>query len=410
MTVNSFKKKRPLIYIFLINILISSFVFSYAINSISIILLFVFFFTDSKDNIKYKFKTLKNNKIVVIYVLFFLAQLLGMFYTQNTTTGWVKIQQFLPVFFLPLIAFSEKFSRNQFILNVEFLKVFFTLFFIMYLIFHVFVENQPIGTFVFIVINNKLGMSQFYLAVILLIPFLHCLNQIEHKENRSYNLILSIFFFFCLIILKNKTTIFILGLTLLFKAFLFLKNKFTIIKTIGIVSLLIGVFLSTIFFVPGLKKKFAIIAKTTDFNIETIITKNKVTHTKNTLEHRVLINNIALKEIKKSFLFGVGTGDYLDLLYFNYKKIYFKQGIRERYNNHNQYFSEFLKTGVFGGVLFIVLIFLLLKSASNKDVFFVYLIMFFSIACFFESYLERQHGILIFSFILPLFLKFDKKK
>ena len=91
--------------------------FSYAINSISIILLFVFFFTDSKDNIKYKFKTLKNNKIVVIYVLFFLAQLLGMFYTQNTTTGWVKIQQFLPVFFLPLIAFSEKFSRNQFILN-----------------------------------------------------------------------------------------------------------------------------------------------------------------------------------------------------------------------------------------------------------------------------------------------------
>ena len=410
MTVNSFKKKRPLIYIFLINILISSFVFSYAINSISIILLFVFFFTDSKDNIKYKFKTLKNNKIVVIYVLFFLAQLLGMFYTQNTTTGWVKIQQFLPVFFLPLIAFSEKFSRKQFILNVEFLKVFFTLFFIMYLIFHVFVENQPIGTFVFIVINNKLGMSQFYLAVILLIPFLHCLNQIEHKENRGYNLILSIFFFFCLIILKNKTTIFILGLTLLFKAFLFLKNKFTVIKTIGIVSLLIGVFLSTIFFVPGLKKKFAILVKTTDFNIETIITKNKVTHTKNTLEHRVLINNIALKEIKKSFLFGVGTGDYLDLLYFNYKKIYFKQGIRERYNNHNQYFSEFLKTGVFGGVLFIVLIFLLLKSASNKDVFFVYLIMFFSIACFFESYLERQHGILIFSFILPLFLKFDKKK
>ena len=197
---------------------------------------------------------------------------------------------------------------------------------------------------------------------------------------------------------------------MLFKAFLFLKNKFTVIKTIGIVSLLIGVFLSTIFFVPGLKKKFAILVKTTDFNIETIITKNKVTHTKNTLEHRVLINNIALKEIKKSFLFGVGTGDYLDLLYFNYKKIYFKQGIRERYNNHNQYFSEFLKTGVFGGVLFIVLIFLLLKSASNKDVFFVYLIMFFSIACFFESYLERQHGILIFSFILPLFLKFDKKK
>jgi len=410
MTVNSFKNKRPLIYIFLINILISSFVFSYAINSISIILLFVFFFTDSKENIKNKFKTLKNNKIVVFYVLFFLAQLLGMCYTQNTATGWMKIQKFLPVFFLPLIAFSEKFSRKQFILNVEFLKVFFTLFFIMYLIFHVFVENQPIGTFVFIVINNKLGMSQFYLAVILLIPFLHCLNQIEHKENRGYNLILSIFFFFCLIILKNKTTIFILGLTLLFKAFLFLKNKFTVIKTIGIVSLLIGVFLSTIFFVPGLKKKFAILVKTTDFNIETIITKNKVTHTKNTLEHRVLINTIALKEIKKSFLFGVGTGDYLDLLYFNYKKIYFKQGIRERYNNHNQYFSEFLKTGVFGGVLFIVLIFLLLKSASNKDVFFVYLIMFFSIACFFESYLERQHGILIFSFILPLFLKFDKKK
>jgi hypothetical protein len=150
--------------------------------------------------------------------------------------------------------------------------------------------------------------------------------------------------------------------------------------------------------------------ETTDFDMETIITKNKVTFTKNTIEHRVLINFISIKESLNSLPFGVGTGDYLNILYNNYKKIGFKQGIKEKFNNHNQYLAEFMKTGVFGGFIFISLIFILFKSASINDVFYFYLVLFFSLACFFESYLERQHGIIIFSFILPFFLKFDKEK
>ena len=57
---------------------------------------------------------------------------------------------------------------------------------------------------------------------------------------------------------------------------------------------------------PILKDRLNVFIKTTDLNLETIITKNKYTQTKNTFEHRLLINYLALKEIGQSLPFGVG--------------------------------------------------------------------------------------------------------
>lgn len=406
----NFLKIRPIIYTTLITLFLCSFMFSYAVNAICIGLFVVFFLIDSKQNLKNKLSYIKKTPVLLFYLLFFICNLIGLSYTSNLEIGYQKIIQLLPAALLPFVALTEKNDNKYSFIAIEFLKFFTVLIFINYLMIHLFAENRPLNNFVQFVVNEKLGMSQFYLAVIVLIPLLHSLNAIEKKQQIVYNSFFVVFFFFSLLILQNKTTILILGLILFIKLFIFLKKRLSIVKSFGI-TFFVLIFLSIVTFsVPQVKNKFEIITKSTDFNLETIITKNKVTHTKNTIEHRFLINYLAIKEIKESFPFGVGTGDYLDILYKNYNAIKFKTAISEKLNNHNQYLSEFLKTGILSGSCFIIIILLLLKSASFKDEFFLYLILFFSLACFLESYLDRHYGVMIFSFVLPFFLNFEKTK
>ena len=158
----------------------------------------------------------------------------------------------------------------------------------------------------------------------------------------------------------------------------------------------------------GISQKLDVLTKTTDFDIEIIKTKNKVTFTNNTLEHRILINYLALNEIANSFPLGVGIGDYQDVLNKNYQKIRFKSAMKQGYNNHNQYVSEFLKTGLLGGCIFLILLFYLFKSSNINNEYYLILLLLFSVGCFFESYLDRQHGVFIFSFFIPLFYKYDE--
>ena len=74
------------------------------------------------------------------------------------------------------------------------------------------------------------------------------------------------------------------------------------------------------------------------------------------------------------------------------------------YNPHNQYLNEFLRTGILGGLLFILLLFYLFKITHRNPIAFQ-LVLFFSIACFVESYLVRQHGVTILAVIIPFFIK-----
>ncbi|TXD83951.1 hypothetical protein ESY86_07885 [Subsaximicrobium wynnwilliamsii] len=331
-----------------------------------------------------------------------------MAYSENLVFGLKRINVFLPVSFLPAVILSEKLNNKmiQSVLNI--LKYWVIAVFSYYIILHVFIDERVLSTFVPYVMNDRLGISQFYILFIVLIPFLKSINDIFQRKRLILNIACCCFFTFCILLLANKTALVILLAFTIFKTFNALKqyNKITVsLSAVAIITILVGV----IYMTPNLKKRIDVMIKTVDFDIETIITKNSVTFTKNTLEHRLLINYIAISEIKKSFPFGVGIGDTQDVLFSNYKKINFKQGIRNNFNNHNQYIDEFLKSGIFGGFYFLFLMFSLIKLGSVRDQFYSFITIFFAFSCLFESYLFRQHGIIIFSFMIPLFLKYDEQ-
>ncbi len=80
------------------------------------------------------------------------------------------------------------------------------------------------------------------------------------------------------------------------------------------------------------------------------------------------------------------------------------------YNTHNQFLESLLQSGVFGLIAYITIfasmIRLAVKRKNRELTFIIALLLAYSLK---ESVLERQYGIMIFTFF-PLLFYFGKKK
>jgi O-antigen ligase len=393
-------KHRQITLCALVFLLFASFSLSYAISSITIFLFLAFFFFDTKTNVGKKIKKITKDKIVLAYVIFFLVQVIGYFYSENTDIAMRRIEVLIPLLFLPAVLSTEPLSQTYLSKVLNIIKITIPLTFVLLLMYHLMIIKRDLNTFVNFTITEEIGISQFYLAFILLIPIITCLKEISIGKNSLANIFIMLTNLGVVFLLGNKTTLlFLVIMGIFFTVRLYHKNKKK-----GLLVVLI--FCIAVVSAPQLnivQNRINVILKTTDFNFKTIVTKNKFTVTKNTLEHRVLIDYVAINAIKTALPFGYGTGDYLDALFTGYEDLKFKAGIHHKYNTHNQYLEEFLKTGIFGGFVFIYLIVLLLKEVRQNNLY-SYIILFFAFACCFESFLFRQHGVIIFGFIIPFII------
>ncbi|WP_208151997.1 O-antigen ligase family protein [Winogradskyella pelagia] len=377
-----------------------SFVVSYAVSNIVAYLLLALFLFDLPSNLKTKFKTLYANKIVLGFILLFLIQVFSLLYSTNTTEGLRRVEVLLPLLFLPLVIYAEPKNNNLFQKLLLYLKFTIPILFLALLFIHIFIDNRVVSTFVHFTLEEKLGVSQFYLIFILLIPLIVSSREISLKNNILLNAIILLSTLGIIVILGNKLSVLLLIALWLF---LIIKKRDNLKKMLA--TALLGILLGILAFqIPVVHQRIQTFGNTLDFDLNTIITKNRFTVTKNTLEHRLLINYLASKEIAAALPFGVGIGDRQDVLNKQYEIINFKAGMLNQYNNHNQYLSEFLKSGILGGLVFLVLMALLIKSAFTSNQLGLITVLFFAIACGLESYLFRQHGVIIFTFVIPLFL------
>lgn len=394
------RKEEILISLFLLSLL--SFTVSYALLSITTALIILFFFLQQSFNPIKICKVIFKEKFTAVLFLYVCAQFAGIFYSSNTAEAFRLALTTLPVAFIPAFIFNTKFASHTKRYLQEGIKISVLAPIIMLFLNYVFANNgRSILYFVDFTINEGKGVSQFYLVFVLILPVLISLKAIVLQKKVLWNsavLLTSLFFIF---LMKNITAAVFLVIALLFFVFYF-KTKRTKIIFVSVISISIA------FGGYALKDKIYTIWKTSDTNWETMVTKNKITHTSNSLEHRIIINVLASKIIVDNIPFGLGTGGVRQELYDAYKHIGFKAGIKAKYNTHNQYMSEFLKTGILGGTLFILSILLVLKQISFKKPIFSTIVVFFAVVCLVESYLERQHGVFILSVLIPIVNIFEK--
>jgi len=121
-------------------------------------------------------------------------------------------------------------------------------------------------------------------------------------------------------------------------------------------------------------------------------------------EERMVLWSITVSLIKQ-YPFGVGTGnvdDFLivELLKFKQSSLAFK-----KYNPHNQFLQTTLEIGFIGLLILLIFIVISFKTAfKNKDWLLVMILSTLVFNSLFESMLQRQSGIVFYSFWICLLL------
>lgn len=394
--------KRESVYFYLLILFIATYPVSYIPNTPIIIFICAFFFIDTKENIVNKLKKTKGNWMIYTMILFVLVQAFGMIYTENTKRGWDMVIKALPMLFLPVVIISEHISKKKTYTVLNFLKFAMVVLF-MYLCFYQWlVEKRPIATIVNFAYERQFGIGQIYPALLLVLAIMITIHQLFKKEQLKINLFVLIILLTFLSLFSSRLSIIVLGFSLVVFAHKNFKHIHWVKKIVFLCSglvLVITIFYSS----PGLRRKADILIKTTDFDIEIIKTKNSITFAKNTIEQRILINLSGFTVVKAHSLIGVGTGDYLDALLGEYNKLGFIAGKKMRFNTHNQYLEEYIKTGIFGFSIMIIMLFIMFKKSYKNQSFMFYCVFYVAFVCLFESFLSRHHGTAFIAFFIPLF-------
>jgi O-antigen ligase len=127
---------------------------------------------------------------------------------------------------------------------------------------------------------------------------------------------------------------------------------------------------------------------------------------------RYILWNTSNKLIEKSNYLGYGIGDVQEVLSQQLALDGFVILAKENYNAHNQFLQTGLGTGLLGVSLFLFSFFYFIRIfIKRKNPEAIVFFLFFLSVFLFESVLERQNGIIIYSFLTCMFIyssEFDK--
>lgn len=182
-----------------------------------------------------------------------------------------------------------------------------------------------------------------------------------------------------------------LALVIVFTLFVLFQKRKKLV-TVYIVAI-IG-FISLTLLIPRTRDKFIEMQ-----NIE-VLQEGKVTST----NIRYTIYNLAQELIVESPIYGFGIGDYNNKLDEKYIENGDKILIEGSYNAHNQYFSLLLMGGVVALLAFLIMMGMNLVFAIRfNNELLILVLIFYGIVMLTENILEREQGVIFFSFFLNFF-------
>ncbi len=120
---------------------------------------------------------------------------------------------------------------------------------------------------------------------------------------------------------------------------------------------------------------------------------------------RVLIWQSSLEIIRDKGIFGVGTGDVKDALLTKYAENGITNALNLRLNAHNQYLQTTITLGIPGIILLLAgLLYTLIKAIQRQNLLLLLFTVVVSFNFMVESMLERQAGVVFYSFLNALLL------
>ena len=343
------------------------------------------------------------NKITLFLFLFYLCYLFGVFFTDNEILAKHYVESKLSFLFFPLFfSFKPKFKVEfSYLFLISIFSVFqvtiFGLFSAMkiYSVTHIFLPSFTSTSI------SPLHHPSYFAFFILFSIFTMWIGFFKKWKYFTLNWIipLSIYFLVFYILCQSLAALLFICLTLFVIFIIWFKMKFGKIKT-----------LITILLFPLIL--FFLLTKTPVFKVEFNSTKDSFTAFVNSPrkfikdkqgyktgnEDRLILWTASSHLIWKH-PFGVGTGNVDD--YLRNELMNLRQGnlALKNFNSHNQFLQTGVEIGFFGlAILLIFEISVLVFAIKNKNWILLLVISSLIFNSLFESMLQRQSGIIFYSF------------
>lgn len=339
------------------------------------------------------FRNLKCRPDFILFSSTYLLYLLALFHTQNISFGMRELEYKLSLFIMPIVlAAMPKLSEATF---RKIAKVFIVST-ILSSILCIFISTYR-ASFLYLptYIELSVFMHPTYASAYLNLAFIFLIKlfgrSIKTKREKVGVYSLAAFMVGFNFLLNSKIGI-LLNLLLIF-IFLIQLGRQKSKKTLYSVFVLFFVSLVLVFTqVSTVKNRFQYISHLT-----------KVENIPNDSEEstylRILIWNQVAEIFQESKWIGVGTGDTKDALMEKYKKNNISYAYEEKLNAHNQFLEWLITFGLIGLIVYLFSIFFpLVKMIKNKQFLYVYFLVIVLIICLVESFLEREVGIVFFTF------------
>jgi O-antigen ligase len=219
----------------------------------------------------------------------------------------------------------------------------------------------------------------------------------------GYSLITFFFYFLCL----SLAGMLFLGMVLTGLAVYYIYKKWgkwIALSTIVLGPVLLFLVLSKL---PGIKDDVAVTKKGLSEYIsspQAFLNKRVADEAIPGNQKRLVMWTVTTELILKH-PFGVGTGNVDEYLHAKLKTYGFNQLVADDLNPHNQYLQTALEIGIFGLLVLLALIISCIVIAIKyRNFLLLLLISGLAFNMLFESMLQRQSGILFYSFWIPLLI------
>ncbi|MGB0863641.1 MAG: O-antigen ligase family protein [Saprospiraceae bacterium] len=331
---------------------------------------------------QYKFLyKIRSNWFTIGSITYFLFFVISGLYSENTVLWGRDIEAKLPLLIVPILLTSRKKYNPQLVNLLLFAFGLSCFIYVGYLHYETYLGSGQIFRSV---IGSKTYMNAIYAAMYISFPLLVGLSFIvKKKPTINYQFILAVltllFFHYSLYAIASRMALLALMIVELSAVFLW---KIVLNRQI----IQGGVLMALVFIINFLSVNFTQYAK-----------KRMESAFKG--DPRVEIWKATRNQIPESPIIGFGSGDAQAIMFEAYKKIDFEYGIKQKYNNHSQYFESWISAGIFCLIALLAWLGLVFRDGwLEKNYVLCIFIGMIALNFLTESMLERQQGTYFMAF------------
>jgi O-antigen ligase len=354
-------------------------------------------------------KQVFNNRLALVLLISYLVIVVSALFSANKTEAFANLERKLSYVIFPIL-FSLTINAS----SVKKITISFciaTILAVIYSLVNAYIQYNSSGdvnVFFYHQLASALNLNAIYFSIYCAFSLFAVLYYYQHISlfNRYIGVFFVLVLFLAIVLLSSKNILFV---TLVGVLFYFFSQAF-LIRFKWLVWFLVGVSIALIWLIKPVKERFLVEVNSKMEVIHLDSFRYDTPFSGFTLRLVIWKNCWEIINEKKAWWFGVGVGDFQDLLNSKYISKGMYTGNKQLgdtgylgYGPHNQWIENLLSMGIIGFILLLSTVTIMVNKfySQNHLLGLLFVFIFISI-CFTESVLSTNKGMVFFLYFSGL--------